>query len=79
MVMRELPGWVVDDETSVAEEVAPYVGATAEELWRHTEDCAKDAMWVVRASGMAARVLAQEDPLPESTIRALARLRAQAA
>jgi len=79
MVMGELPGWVVDDETSVAEEVAPYIGATPEELWRHTEDCAKDAMWAVRASGMAARILAQEDPLPASTLRALARLRDQAA
>ncbi len=76
MQLDRLPGWVVDDATSVREEVAPYVGATAAELWLHTVDCAEDAMWAVRASGMAERVLSQEDPLPESTVRALARLRA---
>ncbi|MBX3275617.1 MAG: hypothetical protein KF729_35485 [Sandaracinaceae bacterium] len=76
---RKLPGWVVDEATSIVEEMAPFVGRTPEELWRDTEDCAKDAMWAVRASGMAERVLAQEDPLPESTLRALARLRKQAA
>ena len=79
MVIEKLPGWVVDEETSVAEEVAAYVGASPETLWRHTEDCAQDAMWAVRASGMAERVLAQVDPLPESTVRALERLRKQAA
>lgn len=77
MPLEKLPGWVVDDVTSVREEVAPYVGATPAELWRHTEDCARDAMWAVRASGLAERVLAYEDPLPASTIAALARLRAR--
>lgn len=75
MTVGTLPGWVVDDEVSVVDEVAPYVGATPEELFRHTEDCARDAMWAVRASGIPERVLAQRDPLPESTVRALARLR----
>lgn len=75
MKLAALPGWVVQDVESVRDEMAPYVGASPEALWRHTEDCARDAMWAVRASGMAARVLAQEDPLPESTLRALARLR----
>ncbi|MBZ0116272.1 MAG: hypothetical protein K8H88_04740 [Sandaracinaceae bacterium] len=79
MTLAKLPGWAVDDETSVRREVAPYVGATPEELWRHTEDCAKDAMWAVRASGFPERVLSQEDPLPPSTLRALARLRKRAA
>lgn len=79
MPIDELPGWVVDDETSVQREVAPYVGATPEELWRYTEGCAKDAMWAVRASGFPERVLAQEDPLPASTVRALSRLRSRAA
>lgn len=74
-MLAELPGWVVEDATSVREEMAPYVGATPEELWRHTEDCARDAMWAVRASGFPERVLAYEDPLPPSTIAALARLR----
>ena len=68
-------GSVVDDAASVREEMAPYVGATPQELWRHTEDCARDAMWAVRASPFPERVLAYEDPLPASTIVALARLR----
>ncbi|MGE0791078.1 MAG: hypothetical protein AB7S26_35730 [Sandaracinaceae bacterium] len=74
MRVDRLPGWIVDDATSVRDEVAPYVGATPAELWRHTQDCAKDAMWAVRASGMAERVLSTVDPLPESTVRALRRL-----
>lgn len=77
MRLAKLPGWVVDDVTSVREEMAPYVGASPAELWRHTEDCARDAMWAVRASGMPMRVLASEDPLPESTLIALARLRSR--
>lgn len=76
MRLAKLPGWVVDDTRSVLEEVAPFVGATPAELWQHTADCAEDAMWAIRASGMAERILAHEDPLPESTVRALARLRA---
>jgi len=73
--IEKLPGWVVDDVTSVREEMAPYVDTSAAERWRITEGCAADAMWAVRASGMPARVLAQVDPLPESSVRALARLR----
>ena len=74
-MLPKLPGWIVDDAASVREEVAPYVGIGPAELWRITEDCARDAMWAVRASGMADHVLASEDPLPPSTIAALARLR----
>lgn len=76
-MIEKLPGWVVDDSTSVKEEVEPYRTASPEELWRHTEDCAKDAMWAVRASPFPERVLAYVDPLPESTVRALARLRSR--
>ena len=78
-MIEKLPGWVVDDVTSVFEEVEPYRNASPEELWRHTEDCAKDAMWAVRASPFPERVLSSVDPLPESTVRALARLRRRAA
>jgi hypothetical protein len=76
VALEKLPGWVVDDVTSVREEVAPYVNASVEQLWRDTQDCARAAMWAVRASGMAERVLAYEDPLPASTVAALERLRA---
>lgn len=77
MALEKLPAWVVDDVTSVREEVAPYVNASVELLWRDTQDCARAAMWAVRASDMPERVLAFEDPLPASTVAALARLRAE--
>jgi hypothetical protein len=35
-------------------------------------------MWAARASGMRERILNQVDPLPESTIAALDRLRREA-
>ncbi len=78
-MIEKLPGWIVDEVSSVRSEVEPYRNASPAELWRHTEDCAKDAMWAVRASPFPERVLAYVDPLPESTLRALARLRRRAA
>lgn len=76
MVLRKLPGCVVSDEQSVRADVARYVGMSPSALWHEVEDCARDAMWAVRASPFPARVLAYEEPLPESSVRALARLRA---
>jgi hypothetical protein len=73
-----LPGWVVDDEASVRNEVAEWRGLSPAELWRLAVLNARDAMWAVRASGRAEQILAREDPLPDSTVAALARLRAQA-
>lgn len=72
-----MPGWVVSDEESVRADVARYVGMSPAALWREVEDCARDAMWAVRAGAFPERVLSYEEPLPESTQRALARLRAQ--
>jgi hypothetical protein len=74
--IEALPGWVISDEQSVRADVARYVGMPPDALWREVEDCARDAMWAVRASGFAERVLAYEEPVPESTVVALARLRA---
>jgi hypothetical protein len=75
MRLAQLPGWVVDDVISVREEMARYVGASRETLWRLTEACARDAMWAVRASPFPERVLAHVEPLPESTVATLVRLR----
>jgi hypothetical protein len=77
MTLRSMPGWIVDDATSVREEVARYTGMSRAELWHLTEACAKDAMWAARASGMFERVLAHRDPLPESSVAALVRLRSR--
>ncbi len=74
MRLREVPGWATDD-TSMKEDAARWARMTPAELWREVEDCAKDAMWAVRASPFPERVLSYEDPLPESTLVALRRLR----
>lgn len=70
-----MPGWVIDERTSVREDVARYVGMRPDRLWREVEDCARDAMWAIRASGFPARAMRYEAPLPPSTTVALARLR----
>jgi hypothetical protein len=77
-MLPRLPGWVVDDVTSVREEVKEWVGTTEAERWRLAKACARDAIWAIRASGMARRILDQVDPLPASTVRALERLRTRA-
>lgn len=76
-MLAKLPGWVKGDRESVLEEVEPWRGTTPSERWQLAKLCAKDAIWAVRASGRAAHILAQVDPVPESTLRALARLREQ--
>lgn len=74
-MLAKLPGWVVSDDESVWEDVRDLVGTTPAERWQQAVMLSRDAMWAVRASGMPERILAHEDPLPESTIEALARLR----
>jgi hypothetical protein len=77
-MLPKLPRWVVDDATSVREEVAEWAATSPSERWRLARLCARDAMWAVRASGNAQRILDHVDPLPESTVLALKRLRRQA-
>lgn len=77
-MLAKLPGWVVDDATSVRREVAEWAGLTVAERWRLAHLCSEDAMWAVRASGNAERILDHVDPLPASSVAALARLRRQA-
>ena len=77
-MVAKLPGWVLDDVTSVRAEVAEWEGLGAADLWQLARLCAKDALWAVRASGHAERVLSASDPLPPSTVAALLRLRRDA-
>ena len=77
-MLSALPGWVVDDVTSVREEVAEWANMSPAERWRLARVCSRDAMWAARASGMRQRILDQVDPLPSSSIEALERLRHQA-
>lgn len=74
-MLGKLPGWVVDDIASVRAEVAEWVGLSESERWSLAKACARDAMWAANASGMRERILSHADPLPQSTIDALARLR----
>lgn len=76
MTLDRLPGWVVDPDASVREEVAPYVHASATERLEATRACCRAALGVLRYHFAPERALGYVDPLPESTLVALARLRA---
>lgn len=76
-MITKLPGWVVNDSTSVREEVAEWAGLSPAERWRLAVLCSRDALWAASASGHRERILAHVDPLPESTLVALDRLRRQ--
>ena len=70
-----LPGWVVDNDTSVRDEVAAWRGTPPAERWEMAKLCARDVLWALGTREDPERILATEDPLPESTVAALARLR----
>jgi hypothetical protein len=74
-MLSQLPGWIVDDATSVRDEVAEWRDLSPAQRWRLAILCSRDAMWAARASGDPARILDRSDPLPTSTLAALARLR----
>jgi hypothetical protein len=74
-VLTRLPGWVVDDATSVRDEVAEWRDLSAAERWRLAKLCARAAMWAVRTNAHPERILEHVDPLPDSTVAALARMR----
>jgi len=77
--MAELPKWVVDNRTAVAQEAAPYRNLTTEERWRATAAACRAAAKQLALRPDRERLLAYRDPLPQSTIDALRRLRASAA
>ncbi|MFO0559249.1 MAG: hypothetical protein U0269_14635 [Polyangiales bacterium] len=76
--IRELPAWVIDDEQSVREECADYVAMPPEEKMRLLAELLRDAARILAARSDAQRALDWVDPLPESSLRALARLRSEA-
>jgi hypothetical protein len=71
-----LPKWVVDNASSLREEAAPYVGLTPQERAVMLAAACRAGAKLLRARADAARILDRVDPLPESSERALARLRA---
>ena len=74
-MLSKLPGWAIADDDSVREEVAEWKGLTPAELWKLAQLCARDAVWAARLSGRPQRVFDAVDPLPASSVAALARLR----
>jgi hypothetical protein len=75
--LARLPGWVVDNATSVRREAEPYRSMTPAERWEITRRCCRSALAMLQRSPHAERALAHVDPLPPSTVEALARLRAE--
>lgn len=76
MQRARLPGWVVDNATSVRREAEPYRAMTPAERWEIAQRCCRAAHAMLQRSPHAERALAHIDPLPSSTVEALARLRA---
>ena len=75
MRLERLPGWVVDEDTSIREEVADYAGAAPERLWELTHMCARTAAWSLKFHSDPSAALDYRDPLPATTLAALERLR----
>ena len=73
-----LPGWIVDDAASVCSEAEPYSKMTEEQRLSLLAMACRAAAKIVLSREDAVAVLAYEDPLPESSRRALERLRASA-
>lgn len=68
----------MDDATSVADEAAPYVHVTDRERLRHLASACRAGAKILKLRDDAQVALDYEDPLPESSVRALARLRTEA-
>ncbi len=77
-MLAHKPHWVVDDATSIRQEVAAWRGTTTAERWRLAELCAKDVMWAIGLHATPQRILDHVDSVPKSTETALQRLRNEA-
>ena len=75
VMLEHLPGWVVDNETSIRREVAPFVSASDAERIEATRRCCRGAMARLRFHERTEEVLAWTDPIPPTSRAALARLR----
>jgi hypothetical protein len=73
-----LPGWVTEDRLSVQREAEPYRNLTPEERGALMAKACRAAMRLLAIRDDRARVLAHVDPVPQSTVAALDRLRKQA-
>lgn len=71
-----LPKWVTDNAASVRDEARDYVALTPAQRAALLAIACRTGTKLLRARPDAARLLERVDPLPESSERALARLRA---
>lgn len=74
--MPGLPKWVVDNRTSVEREAAAYRHLTPQARGRATAAACRSAARQLASRPDRARLLEYRDPLPESTVAILRRLRA---
>lgn len=72
-----LPGWATDDAASIEREAQPFRDMTPEQRAHLLARVCRAGARLLRSRADAAAVAALRDPLPESTVRALERLRAQ--
>ncbi|HVV82472.1 MAG TPA: hypothetical protein VHE35_05305 [Kofleriaceae bacterium] len=66
---------MIENDASIREEVAPFVDRSMAERWDATRRCCRAAMRMLAFQPDPRPALAYRDPLPESTVAALARLR----
>jgi hypothetical protein len=77
-MLARLPGWATSNDDSVRREVAEYRDMSPGDRAQGLMATCRTAAALLAARSDAADVLAFRDPVPESTLRALARLRTSA-
>jgi len=75
--LHKLPGWVISNEESVRREAAAYRDMSPEQRLAMGAAVCRSALSVALTMNDAATVLSYRAPLPETSRRALARLRAR--
>ncbi len=76
--MDSVPRWVVPEAESLEEEVAPYRSMSEEQRLTHLAAACRAGAKLLHLREDAAVALNYRDPLPASTVHALARLQAEA-
>ncbi len=74
-MLARLPAWVVSNQESVRRESEPYRHLTMDQRFELVRSACADAMRLLAMRPDADQALDYQDPLPESTRRALDRLR----
>jgi hypothetical protein len=72
-----LPKWAKDNRTAVLEEAADYVGLTHEQRVELLRRVVRSGARQLAGRDDRVRLLEFRDPLPKSSVEALARLRAK--